>query len=396
MDPARVSSQVSLDRDVADAVHLESLPGVVDRLLQQCHDLGAPLLTGIKRVDDSVTLDHRGPLQPVAELRMYSALSVVLGGYEENRANDYADALAALRESLAHGVLSAIEADAGPTDAAPTGTAPADTATTFRIDPLTDRWKLRDLLVEELGWRNDPQSWQVNVTRRGDLLLAQVGPLYHSARFPAMRRVPASTNPLIAALLVQFAKPAPGDVFLDPFCGAGTILIEAAARGQDLAILGGDRSPDALRAADANRPLFPGGHLFGADAAALPLGPDSVDRVVSNIPFGKRIGSHGENLGLYPGFLHELNRVLRLDGRAVLMTDDKNLLRSSIEHTRGLRLVREVKLSTGGLHPSAFILERTRAARRTGRAVSPPTRRSVPPKRPRPSGPPERQAPAAR
>jgi tRNA (guanine6-N2)-methyltransferase len=194
-----------------------------------------------------------------------------------------------------------------------------------------------------------------------------VGPLYHSARFPAMARMPASTNPLVAALLVQFAKPNPGDVFYDPFCGAATILVEAAARDAGLVVLGSDISSGALRASAANHPLFPSGHLFSADATALPLAAGSVDRVVSNIPFGKRIGSHTANLGLYPGLLSEVGRVLRIDGRAVLLTDDKNLFRSSVEGTRGLRLVREVKLATGGLHPSAFILERTRAARRAKR-----------------------------
>jgi tRNA (guanine6-N2)-methyltransferase len=349
-----VTTEVDLDRDVVDALHLESLPGVVDRLLQQCHDLGAPQMTEIRRVADSVTLTYRGPLRPLAALRMYSTLSVVIGDYEESRKTDYADALAALRTSQASGVLSTLTFDSGPVG--------------FRIDPLLDRWKLRDLVVEQLGWVNDPQAWQVNITRRADLLLAQVGPLYHSARFPAMERVPASTNPLVAALLVQFAKPGPGDVFHDPFCGAGTILVEAAARDADLVILGSDTSRGALRAAAANHPLFPSGHLFAADATALPLGAESVDRIVSNIPFGKRVGSHTANLGLYPGFLSEVGRTLRIDGRAVLLTDDKNLFRSSVEATRGLRLVREVKLETGGLHPSAFVLERTRAARRANRS----------------------------
>ena len=68
-------------REVSDRVHLESLPGVIERLLQQCHDLGAPLLTEIRRVEDSVVAHVNGALEPVAQLRMYSALSVVLGGF---------------------------------------------------------------------------------------------------------------------------------------------------------------------------------------------------------------------------------------------------------------------------------------------------------------------------
>ncbi|HEU5331446.1 MAG TPA: methyltransferase domain-containing protein [Actinocrinis sp.] len=342
---------VDAEREVSDRIHLESLPGVIERLLQQCHDLGAPLLTEIRRVDDSVAAHLDGALDPVAQLRMYSALSVVLGGFEESREKGYEDAVAVLGESRRTGVLSALM----PTDAAPG----------FRIDPLADRWRLRDLVEERLGWVNAPQSWQVNLTRRGDLLLAQVGPLYHSARFAAMERIPASTNPLIAALMVQFAKPDVGNVVYDPFCGAGTLLVEAAALDRRLRLVGSDVSAKALAAADVNRSaLFPGAVLLRADATAMPLGAESVDRVVSNIPFGKRIGSHGSNIGLYPAFLGELGRVLRLDGRAVVLTDDKNLFRASVEGTRGLRLLREVKLSSGGLHPSAFILERTRAARR--------------------------------
>jgi SAM-dependent methyltransferase len=342
---------VDVEPAVSDRIHLESLPGVIERLLQQCHDLGAPLLTAIRRVEDSVVAQIHGPLEQVAALRMYSALSVVLGGYEESRDKGYEDAVAALAESRRSGVLSAL--------------APPDAAPGFRIDPLTDRWRLRDLVEERLGWVNAPQSWQVNLTRRGDLLLAQVGPLYHSARFAAMERIPASTNPLIAALMVQFAKPDPGNLVYDPFCGAGTLLVEAAALDRRLRLAGSDISAKALAAAEVNRrTLFPGAVLVRADAAAMPMGTEAVDRVVSNIPFGKRVGSHGSNIGLYPGFLGELGRVLRTDGRAVVLTDDKNLFRASVEHTRGLRLLREVKLSTGGLHPSAFILERTRAARR--------------------------------
>ena len=344
-------------REVVDRVHLEGLPGVVERLLQQCHDLGAPLLTEIRRVGDSVVAHVAGALEPIARVRMYSALSIVLGGYEESREKGYEDAVAVLGESRRTGVLSAL----APNDAL----TPDDAAPGFRIDPLADRWRLRDLVEERLGWVNAPQSWQINLTRRGDLLLAQVGPLYHSARFAAMERIPASTNPLIAALMAQFAKPDAGNLVYDPFCGAGTLLVEAAALGRGLRLVGGDVSARALAAAEINRrTLFPGATLLRADATAMPLGAESVDRIVSNIPFGKRVGSHGSNIGLYPAFLGELGRVLRPDGRAVVLTDDKNLFRASVEGTRGLRLLREVKLSSGGLHPSAFILERTRAARR--------------------------------
>ena len=338
---------IDLDLPVADTIHLESLPGVVDRLLQQCHDLGAPLMTNIRRAGDSVVLDYRGPLRTVARLRTYAALSVVLGEYQQERDADYTGAIAALRRSVADGVL---------------GTLPGPE--TFRIDPLRDRWALRDRLVEQLSWRNDPADWQLNLTRDGGLLLAQVGALYRSSRFPAMRRIPASTNPLIAAVLTQLLKARPGDLVYDPYCGAGTLLIELYAHDPTLILLGSDVSAAALAEAGANRPLFGSAPLLRADAGRLPVANGSVDRLISNLPFGKRVGSHAGNTKLYPAFLAELTRVLRADGRAVLLTEDKKLFRESVQTTHGLRIVRDVQLESGGLHPSAYVLERTRAARK--------------------------------
>jgi SAM-dependent methyltransferase len=399
---------IDLDRVVTDTVHLQSLPGAVERLVQQCHDIaaaasvgtGEPALTNIRRVGDAVVLNLHGPLRTIAELRMYSACSIVLGDHAENQRQDYAAAVAALRASTAGGVLSAVPE-------------PAAAARRFRVDPLPDRWELRDRVTEALGWVNDPRDWLVNLSGSGvgsgsglssgagggsgggsdgksssgagggsgGLLLAQVGPLYHSRRFPALRRVPASTNPVIAALLAQLLKVRPGDVVYDPFCGAGTLLVEVAALDVDAVLLGSDVSWSALAEAVGNRAvlagrfgsvsLFQSVPLFRADAGRLPVATDSVDRLVSNLPFGKRVGSHSVNVKLYPAFLAELSRVLRIDGRAVLLTDDKNLLRRSVQATPGTRILREVQVATGGneLHPTAFVLERTRTARRSAKRV---------------------------
>jgi hypothetical protein len=336
---------VDLDRRVADRVHLASLPGVVERLLQQCHDLGAPLLTGIRRTADAVVADVEGPLRPLAALRMYSAFGIVLGE----------DPVASLQGSQEGGVLSALD---------------LGRPLRFRVGALPGRRELTERLTTALGWGNDPRDYDVNIEQAGRDLVAQVGPLFRSRRFPAMARMPASANPVLAAMVVALAKIRAGDIVLDPFCGAATMLVEAAATGVGTRLLGSDVDPVALAAATANLPLMPGGRLVRADAARLPLADGTVDRIVTNMPFGKRVGSHGTNLTLYPGFAGELGRVLRTDGRAVLMTEEKSLLGRSVEATRGLRVVREVKLATPGgeLHPSAFVVERTRSAvRRAGR-----------------------------
>jgi 23S rRNA G2445 N2-methylase RlmL len=86
--------------------------------------------------------------------------------------------------------------------------------------------------------------------------------------------------------------------------------------------------------------------------------------VVANLPFGKRVGSHGGNQVLYPAFLRELDRVLAGDGRAVLLTEDKRLLVESLQRTRGLRIIKETTFETGGAHPSAYVVVRSRGQAR--------------------------------
>lgn len=61
------------------------------------------------------------------------------------------------------------------------------------------------------------------------------------------------------------------------------------------------------------------------DATKLPFRSQCVDVIVSDLPFGKRIGSRGDNRVLYYHSLVEMARITRTEtGRAVLLTYDRN------------------------------------------------------------------------
>ncbi len=168
--------------------------------------------------------------------------------------------------------------------------------------------------------------------------------------------LPASLRPTVAAAMVRLAGAGPGQVVLDPMCGAGTILAEQLERARQakigpLRIWGGDLDAAALRAAGANlrrlphsspsplRPSLDTGEGWGRDmegwwlarwdAARLPLPGASVDRIVSNPPFGKQL-SRPEEIGpLYRRVLPEYDRVLRPGGRSVLLASDYPALRAA-------------------------------------------------------------------
>jgi 23S rRNA G2445 N2-methylase RlmL len=149
-----------------------------------------------------------------------------------------------------------------------------------------------------------------------------------------MEHLPASLRPTLAAAMVRLGGARHGHVVLDPMCGAGTILAEQLTlpghqKTGRIMVLGGDQEAAALRAAGANLRRLGGPLLARWDAARLPLADQSVDRIVSNPPFGKQLSSPEEVGPLYRRVLPEYDRILKSKGKAVLLVSDLAALRSA-------------------------------------------------------------------
>ncbi|MBI5669675.1 MAG: methyltransferase domain-containing protein [Chloroflexi bacterium] len=144
-------------------------------------------------------------------------------------------------------------------------------------------------------------------------------------RHPLHRRpyktdhLPGSLKPSVAAAMLLLAEAAPGQSLVDPFCGTGTILIEAALQG--LHVIGGDLQAAAARHARINAEhadCHP--QLCQWDARRLPLAAASVDLAVSNLPWGRQIVVNENLKSLYHAALPEMRRVVKPGGRIVLLT----------------------------------------------------------------------------
>jgi tRNA (guanine6-N2)-methyltransferase len=146
--------------------------------------------------------------------------------------------------------------------------------------------------------------------------------------------LPASLRPTLAAAMVRLAEIKPNQVVLDPMCGAGTLLAEAHAwakhnRNMRITVWGGDRDHAALRAACANLRRLGPVQFAHWDARVLPLPDQSVDRIVSNPPFGKQLSRPDEIGRLYQRMIRAYDRVLKPGGRAVLLVSDLAALRAA-------------------------------------------------------------------
>jgi len=170
----------------------------------------------------------------------------------------------------------------------------------------------------------------------GELILAiRLGDERMRHRDYKVAHLPGSLRSSVAAALAFLSKPAPEDVVLDPFCGAGTVLIERAHLGRYRLLIGCDRDPNALSAAQENvGPRYKPLELHRWEMPALPLPDRSVGKIITNLPWGIRHGSHEENRRLYPRILEEFHRLVAPGGKIVILTGETRLMSDII--SRGL------------------------------------------------------------
>jgi len=171
--------------------------------------------------------------------------------------------------------------------------------------------------------------------------------------------LPASLRPSVAAAMVRLTDPHDDDVFLDPMCGTGTLLIERGLARRHRLLVGGDQEGAALAAARENiGPSHRPRELVRWDARQLPLTDGSVDRAACNLPFGKKIGDPRALPSLYSRLMEQLARVLRPGGMAVLLTSENALLRSALQETSAFALGRRCPINILGQTATIQVVRR--------------------------------------
>ena len=133
------------------------------------------------------------------------------------------------------------------------------------------------------------------------------------------KSLPGSLKAPVAAAMIQIAGLEKGQPLLDPFCGSGTLVIEAAQQG--FTAIGGDSNPQAVQISRENAATVAGSMLLAVwSARRIPLADDSVQAVVSNLPWGKQVEVDASLRSLYEQAFGEMKRVLMPGGVLVLLT----------------------------------------------------------------------------
>jgi len=232
--------------------------------------------------------------------------------------------------------------------------------------------RLRRELADAMGLMQSDEE--------GDLLLRVRHPLNGQAIWETLVRMsprPLSTrnwrvcnyegalNATVAYAMALLTNPTPTDIFLNPACGSGTLLIERLSSAPVKLAIGCDIQSDAIQCANKNvhassysRPI----RVYPWDARFLPFPNHSIDALVSDLPFGHLVGSHAENKILYPRLLNEAARVAKQNARFVLITHEVRMMDALLKNSAKWMVDHVLPITLNGLHPRIYVLRNIKSS----------------------------------
>ena len=159
-----------------------------------------------------------------------------------------------------------------------------------------------------------------------------------SVRRPRKRAFfhPSAIFPKLARALVNLSRCMPGDVFLDPLSGTGSLPIEAAAIGAR--VVASDEARKMVQGSLANMKHFRQDWLgvVRADAFSLPF--RKADAVATDVPYGRVSSTRGRATGnIIRDALASLHSLLPTGSRVVMMHPKHH----PVKGTKSLRLEEE-------------------------------------------------------
>lgn len=147
---------------------------------------------------------------------------------------------------------------------------------------------------------------------------------------------PVSIHPKYARYLVNLSGTKQGDTLLDPFCGTGGILIEAALMGKK--VIGNDMSLNMVMGAKLNLKYFgiKDYQIHNLDFLDFKC-ENHIDGIATDMPYGRNSFMKYESIyDLYSKSFEKFHALLKDGGRCSIAISDEN-------HLDGIRDLFDIK-----------------------------------------------------
>jgi 23S rRNA G2445 N2-methylase RlmL len=213
-------------------------------------------------------------------------------------------------------------------------------------------------IIKHYNWKYNKEEagdFQVNIIINPKISICGVSldekPLHVKNK---IKTISGSLKSSVACSLLRIAEVNKGDIILDPMCGSGIIAIESALLGTKT--IAGDIDETRLLVAKENSDSKGANiefHLWDARKTGLPI--NSIDKIICNLPFDKQVKLEEEDTFFFD-FLNEMNRILKQEGKLVLLTAHSDLLKKIISQKNNLKLEKEYKLINSGLVSDILVI----------------------------------------
>lgn len=210
--------------------------------------------------------------------------------------------------------------------------------------------------------KNSPSSYEIEIRiiEKNNLCSAFIK-LYtiKDNRFDYREKaLAASINPVTAAIVMKNIEKwlKPNAKVIDPFCGAGTMLIERAKLKDFKSLTGVDIFSTGIAYAEVNSYLANVNIELKCEDILEFYSRDRFDEMISNMPFESKSGVSSFNTRLYSEFINRIPSIVRPGGMVFLYTVEKNLLKESLIDNKYLKIIDTIKIESGGLIPHVFVI----------------------------------------
>lgn len=134
---------------------------------------------------------------------------------------------------------------------------------------------------------------------------------------------PCALRPVLSKLLINLALRKGAQTLLDPFCGIGSILIEASL--MNIYSVGIDLNKELIKGAKINSMAFSSyvlTDLIVADSHKIPIRRNAFDSVVTDLPYGRLSPTYSpSSRKLIECFLRNISYILKNSSKAVFIYD---------------------------------------------------------------------------
>jgi len=158
-------------------------------------------------------------------------------------------------------------------------------------------------------------------------------------------------RPELAWILNFLSEPKATDVFLDPFAGHESIPI-TRTQFPFKRIIASDKNRIEYQIPDTQYKI----QKENWDALNIPLGPNSIDTIVTDPPWGIFEKINVEEF--YPKMFKEFERVIKVGGILVILTAQKELLERLIERNNNFELKEKYNILVSGKKSGVYKLIR--------------------------------------